>query len=493
MTKINATDADYWTLAHNIYKNKYLTPGQEFQTKKSIKNPDQDIIDNHNWITVTSINDKNSDLQAAMVVPADEYEAVVKHHQQPSQAIFVARGTSSARDWETNISELATGHTPQTIEKNYQNAKKENPEIRSRLEEIQSANNNPNNKLNQSTKNFINQGTNDALKIIPNNPKEPANQFIQYDKFVDDNLKKYKPKEYSFTGHSLGGGLTMRQGVRHNAKAVAFAGANSYRTLTAQQKKDVKAGKYNDKIINYRHYGDLVPNVPFDIKDGEQTIGKQQFVTSAHPNLSPLSVATTPLAGDFPIGTLAWGAIVLTTELGQHLSSAWGPEIFNSNGSVQKISSKFESFMPTNFADFETGLAQMYSGKGGNGGEKIKISPDEINALACRLTAIVASEITTTVKQINTNAEKTFESNYESGKQLAYQVAPDLSYDEIMECLRQGGVTHKNTVTEPTDAIKAETKKMTQGGQELEEIANKTHNASSQFTDTDNQIGGQFS
>lgn len=492
MTKINATDADYWTLAHDIYQNKYLTPGQKFYTDESISNPTQDIIKNHKWETIVSINNKNSDLQAAMVVPADEYDDVVNYHKQPSQAIFVARGTSSARDWETNISELATGHTPQTIEKNYQKAKKTYPEMRNRLEALQKANNNPNNKLNQATKNFVNQGTSEALKVIPNTPSKPANQFIQYDKFVDDNLKKYKPKEYSFTGHSLGGGLSMRQGVRHNAKVVSFAGADSYRTLTEQQKKEVKAGKYDNEITNYRHYGDLVPNVPFDSEDGEQTIGKQQFVASSHINLSPLAVGTAGIAGDAPYGTLAFLGTTIITELGQHLSSAWGPDIFNSNGSIKKEPSKFNSFLPQSLNDFENGFAQMYAGKGGQG-EKIKISPSDVGALASRLISVVENEVKTMIQKIEREAEHQFESAYREAKRMAYQIGKDLTSSEIDECLHAAGITHSNMVTKPVQKIRQQTKKLLAAANEVKGTGQKGLGIGGKFTATDNGIGGLFS
>lgn len=439
MTKINTTDADYWTLAHEIYDDEYLKLGKTFHTSDSLKNPSQDIKENHNWITITSINDPNSDLQAAMVIPADEYDAVVNHNQQPSQAIFVARGTTSGRDWETNATELATGPTPQTIDKN--------------------------------------------------SKKMPDNQFVQYDHFVDACIKKYKPKEYSFTGHSLGGAHTMRQGVRHNAKAVAFAGANSYRTLTEKQKKDVKAGKYDNKIINYRHYGDLVPNVPFDSKDGGQTIGKQQFVDSERMNLSFLTQNSVAMG---PSGLALAGGVAVLNELSQHISSAWGPGIFNTDGSIKKISSKFESFMPNSFEDFQNGLTQILSSEGGSSSDKIKISPEDVNILASLLINIVENEIATFVSQTNANAKTEFEDNY-NFKKIARYIAPDLSDGEIDDCLFDAGVTYQSMVEAPTESIKKKTKKMTEGGNELEEISDKTKNASSQFTNTDIQIGSQFS
>ncbi len=457
---IKTTDADYWALADGIYEDEQLTPGQEFDTAKSVSNPTQDIKENHKWVTVTSINDKNSDLQAAMVVPADEYDAVVKYHQQPSQAIFVARGTSSARDWETNINELATGATPNTLKKVNQGL--ENKQANSALNSYQI----------------------DPIATLKQHINE--NQFIQYDKFVDDNLKKYQPKEYSFTGHSLGGGHSMRQGVRHNAKTVSFAGANSYRTLTPQQKKDVKAGKYDNKITNYRHYGDLVPNVPIDSKDGGQTIGQQIYVQSAVPNKSYKTLNFSPMS--VPISTIEVGM----NELNQHSTKNWSKKTFNSDGSIKKEDSKYSSFDPENLGPFDKTLALIYA-KGTTDGEAIKISPDEVNAIASSLINLVEDDIDTTVNSINYNSEDEFIDNYRFIKQLADTLAPDLTKDEIEQCLADNDITYQTMVTDPTNSIKKKTKKLTKVGNELKEIADKATDASNQFVNTDSQIGGQFS
>lgn len=455
MTAIDITDADYWTLANKIYDDEKLRPKAKFYAQNSLNNPDQDIVDHHNWKTVTSINDKNSDLQAAMVVPSDEYDAVVKHHQQPSQAIFVSRGTSSLRDWQTNATELATGATPKTLEKITQEQKKE---------PIYTATNNahidPAGTLQQVAE---------------------ENQFVQYDKFVSKSLKKYKPKEYSFTGHSLGGALATYEAVQYNAPATTFAGANSYRLFNEKQKQDIKAGKYDNKITNYRHYGDIVPNVPFDNKDCDQTVGKQIFVQSGVPNRS--FKALTYLIN--PIATI--GGLIIN-EFNQHSTKNWTRKTFNSNGSIKKEPSKYSSFNPETLGDFEKEIAKIYAGKGSNGGEKIKISPDDIIALASRLISIVEDTIATAVTQINSNAEKDFIDNYDYGKKVARQLAPDLSENEIENCLTDGGITYKKMVTNPTEGITSKTKKMTSGGDFLTEIANATQNASSQFTNTDNHI-----
>lgn len=353
MPVINVTDADYWTLSRDIYNDDYLKPGYKFITKKSVKRPIQDIVIHHNWKTVTSINDVNSDLQAAMVVPAEEYKSVVNYRQRPSQAIFVARGTSSIRDWKANISELAIGQVLEMIEQNY-------------LE----SDNNLSNKLQQIW-GFINENITD--------------QFAKYDSFVDNCLKKYQPKRYSFTGHSLGGGHSMRQGVRHNARAVSFAGANSFITLTEQQKKAVINHQYDNKIINYCHYGDLIPNISFDNKYSNQVIGKQQFVASNHVNLTPLAVGATFVAGEPPIGTLIFIGAIITTELGQHLSSAWGPNIFESNGSIKKVSSEFESFVPICLASFKD---KAYTEIDWNG-----FTSSDIKDLADQLTGVIENRI----------------------------------------------------------------------------------------------------
>lgn len=149
----NPTAADYLNLSKEIYKDTY------FKRKRIISKINGKST--QDWEIVTEINDKKSGLQGAMVVPRSEYGKVVYHHQRPSQAIFVARGTeiTSLQDVKADI-DMAFSPIPQTLE--HQKGHSQD---------------------------------------------KADNQYVQYDKFVNKSLKKYRPQNYSFTGHSLGGGL----------------------------------------------------------------------------------------------------------------------------------------------------------------------------------------------------------------------------------------------------------------------------------------------
>ncbi|WP_051999432.1 hypothetical protein [Listeria cornellensis] len=68
-------------------------------------------------------------------------------------------------------------------------------------------------------------------------------QFDDYDRFVHATLKKYDVRDYSFTGHSLGGALAQYEAVKHTKPATTFAAARAYHKLTdAEQTKAKKRG-----------------------------------------------------------------------------------------------------------------------------------------------------------------------------------------------------------------------------------------------------------
>lgn len=422
------TTADYLNLSKEIYNDRYFNGTLKF---KKIKGKD-----NQTWEIVTKINDKKSGLQGAMVVPKSEYGKVVYHHQRPSQAIFVARGTeiTSLQDVKADI-DMAFSPIPQTLE--HQKGHSQD---------------------------------------------KADNQYVQYDKFVNKSLKKYRPQNYSFTGHSLGGGLAAYEGVEHNAKAVSFAGANSFRYLTQKQKKEVVDGKFNNKITNYRHYGDIVPNVPFDNKYNDHKIGKQVFVRSSVPNKSYEILI--PHVGIF---------MAMYNEYEQHTTKKnWHNDLLNKDGSIKREPSKYDSFCPQNLNDFEKGFAKMYAGKGGQG-EKIKISPSDVEALASRLISVVENEVKTMIQKIEREAEHQFESTYREAKRMAYQIGTDLTSSEIDECLHAAGITHSNMVTKPVQKIKQQTKKLLAAANEVKGTGQKGLGIGGKFTATDNGIGGLFS
>ncbi|PFV24007.1 hypothetical protein COK97_07905, partial [Bacillus cereus] len=105
---------------------------------------------------VDVVNKEESGLQAVVIASQADYKKI-KNGQEPDHLIFVSRGTESSNDWSTNFNQLGT----------YPNIK---------------------NLKKDQTKNH---------------------QFLEYDNFVKDNIAKCKPKDYSFTGHSLGGALAQ--------------------------------------------------------------------------------------------------------------------------------------------------------------------------------------------------------------------------------------------------------------------------------------------
>lgn len=216
-----------------------------------------------------------------------------------------------------------------------------------------------------------------------------------------------------------------------------------------------------------------------------------------------------PLKYSLPQGNNVKAAMIGgVNEYVQHTSVSWNSTIFNADGSIKKEPSKYSSFDPENLSDSEKKLAKAYANGEFSGkpaectpdtmknivltGEAIQISPEETNAVASSLINMVENDIDTAVSQINTNAENAFIDDYHFIKQLADTLAPDLTKDEIKQCLADNDITYHTMVTDPTDSIKSKIEKLTKVGNELKEIADKTTAASNQFVGTDNQIGGLF-
>lgn len=242
MTRV-ITDEEYYKLCDKSYDDKILQEGNLIETKNG-----------GSWKVIEKIDKEKSGLQGSALVPSIEYEDIKSGKIEPSNMIFVSRGTESLTDWGCNFTDLGTYPKPSNIK---------------RLE---------NSNIVKITKVLV--GMNPVLnniskKYIIGSVSTKNNQFIEYEEFVNDTVKKYNPKDYSFTGHSLGGALAQYAAVLNDRKAVTYAAAKPYRLLPKEFQKKVDSGYYNNKIFNYKHVGDPVGIVPFG-----ELIGTQLYVQS---------------------------------------------------------------------------------------------------------------------------------------------------------------------------------------------------------------------
>lgn len=200
------TDEQYFGLAERVYQDKNISNGITIV-----------LDDKTKWVVINSVDQSVSDLQGVAVVPKSEYDKMQSGKiSNYSNITFVSRGTSSLKDWEQNLSTLGTGFKPS---------------------EVREASNN-------SLANRV------------------SNQFLGYEDFVNETLSQYKPKNYDFTGHSLGGALAQYMAVLKNKNAVTYAAARAYRLLPKDYQVKVDAGDYDNQIVDYRHSWDPVGYVP---------------------------------------------------------------------------------------------------------------------------------------------------------------------------------------------------------------------------------------
>ncbi|EUJ28162.1 lipase family protein [Listeria cornellensis] len=156
------------------------------------------------WITVNSIDNRNG-LQATAVVPLGEYKAwKAGSIKEFSHMVFMSRGSEEGADW------------------------------------------------NQNT------------KLATTSPAKKDDQFTTYNNFVNTTLSKHTTKNYSFTGHSLGGALAQYEAVKHTKPAITFAAARSFNKLAPDEQAKAKDGTYFHLIKDFRHHGDVVGLLPPD-------------------------------------------------------------------------------------------------------------------------------------------------------------------------------------------------------------------------------------
>ena len=236
---VQVTDEQYWGIANNSYKDKNLEIQKIKEMSKSELNSLQTIVleDGSRWVTINSIN-TDSGLQAMAVIPMNEYKDLCSGKiTEPQTLVFATRGSEMGEDgyndWiKTNAIILAGGKSPEELKKY----------------EVEQVN--------------------------------AQNQFIQYDTFVQQTIKDFKPENYSFTGHSLGGALAQYMAVMMDAKATTFAAARAFRLLPPELQQAVRDGKYDDMIRDYRHKNDPVGYLP-----AGEIIGSRIMAKSAKSDL----------------------------------------------------------------------------------------------------------------------------------------------------------------------------------------------------------------
>ncbi|MBC1604442.1 hypothetical protein HCJ39_06920 [Listeria rocourtiae] len=229
MTKV--TDEQYFGLADNIYYNLTL----KVNPIRTLSNTDKNnlipitLSDKSKWITIGSI-DKKSGIQAAAVVPYKEYiDVCAGKTKEFSTIVFTSRGSEDKADWTTNLTDLPKHSVP-----------------------------------------------------------KQDSQFAEYDNFVKSTLSKHTTKNYTFTGHSLGGALAHYEAVKHTKPAITFAAARSFHKLTPEEQQKAKNGEYFQYIKDYRHTGDVVGLLPPDA-----FVFYQQYFSASSAANDPLNAHLT--------------------------------------------------------------------------------------------------------------------------------------------------------------------------------------------------------
>ncbi|MBA3926245.1 lipase family protein [Listeria rustica] len=204
---VKITEEQYFGLADKIYNTTALKINPVHTLTLVDKREIRPITlsDLSSWVTINSIN-KKSGLQAAAVVPYQEYIDVCSGKTKEfTNIIFTSRGSEEKADWSTNLTDLPKSQLP-----------------------------------------------------------KQESQFKEYNNFVNITLSKHTTKNYSFTGHSLGGALAQYEAVKHTKPAVTFAAARSFNKLTPDEQAKAKDGAYFNLIKDFRHHGDVVGLLPPD-------------------------------------------------------------------------------------------------------------------------------------------------------------------------------------------------------------------------------------
>ncbi|EUJ29721.1 cytoplasmic protein, partial [Listeria floridensis FSL S10-1187] len=177
------TDEQYFNLADKVYENDYLKKGKAVYSK-----------DGSQWKVINYTDNYESGLQAIAVVPLKDYQ---KGKTTYENVVFVSRGSEGRefmKDWiHTDVGKLGMGLKPET-DAQLRNVAGDN------LAKLAAVANHV--KLPGM-----------GLFALPDWYVNSHNQFFDYQTFVNQTVQDFHVKDYSFTGHSLGGALALFMAV----------------------------------------------------------------------------------------------------------------------------------------------------------------------------------------------------------------------------------------------------------------------------------------
>lgn len=107
---------------------------------------------------------------------------------------------------------------------------------------------------------------------------ERENQFKQAEELVHEVQKKYPDCKITTTGHSLGGALASYTAAIYDLDSVTFNAPSVVHQLPEEKQKEVKAGKYDNAIVNYVNPKDAIGAGA--ISEYERHIGSTYYIGS---------------------------------------------------------------------------------------------------------------------------------------------------------------------------------------------------------------------
>lgn len=253
------TDQQNFDLADLVYEDDSL----------NINGKPIELTDHSKWVVINSVNEP-SGLQAIAVVSLKDYTAMKAGKiQEYPNIIFSARGSQTDswseayKDWiGTDFDRLTLGMKPSDA-------------VSSMGLNVSGDRTKP--AYNKEMDIHAPEHVEMAKNLVSNH------QFLGMERFVNETLFDYEAKDYSFTGHSLGGALAQYMAAIKDKGATTFAAARAYRLLPPDIQKMVDSGYFDGKIVDYRHEWDPVGHVPFG-----NVIGSRHLVRTSSFNIAVL-------------------------------------------------------------------------------------------------------------------------------------------------------------------------------------------------------------